>query len=254
MRQTVTTLTQLRRAHLLQPGTLRGWWRFHDLLRLYAAERLAEEDNREEVDAAIDRMLNCYLNATQAASRYFDPRVVPEKRSGRFNTRQEALCWLDIELPNLVAAVTFADYTSHPAHTRDLTLALAAYFALRKHWDSWINTHKLALGALRNLGDRYGEGQVLNNLGAAYRELRRYDEAIACHQQALSILRDIGDQHGEGQVLNNLGAAYRELRRYDEARNCWREALNLWKGLHDPSATEVSDEVRRSLSELACNK
>ena len=60
-------------------------------------------------------------------------------------------------------------------------------------------------------------GQTLNNLGIAYRELRRFEEAIACYQQSLAIFREIGDRHGEGLALNNLGNAYRELRRFEEA-------------------------------------
>ena len=71
------------------------------------------------------------------------------------------------------------------------------------------------------------EGRALNNLGVAYRELRRFEEAIGCYQQSLAISRETGDRHGEGQTLNNLGDAYQELRRFEEAITCYQQSLAI---------------------------
>ena len=48
---------------------------------------------------------------------------------------------------------------------------------------------------------------MLNNLGIALREVRRFDEAITAHQDAAAIFRETGDRHGEGTALTNLGLA-----------------------------------------------
>jgi tetratricopeptide (TPR) repeat protein len=76
-------------------------------------------------------------------------------------------------------------------------------------------------------------GQALNNLGAAYAELRLFEEAIDCCQQALAIFRETGDRYGEGLALSNLGFAYRELRQPGQAAECWREAAAAMRDAGD---------------------
>ena len=90
-----------------------------------------------------------------------------------------------------------------------------------------------ALVICRETGDRDGEAQTLNNLGEAYRELRRFEEAIGGYQESLVIRRETGDRHGEAQTLNNLGEAYPELRRFDEAIECLKESLVIRRETRD---------------------
>ena len=85
----------------------------------------------------------------------------------------------------------------------------------------------------RETGDRYGEGQALNNLGNAYQELRRFEKAVGCHERALVICRETGDRCGEGQALNNLGNAYQELRLSDRAAVSWRDAAAAMRDAWD---------------------
>ncbi|MFI1334059.1 hypothetical protein ACH4U7_28935 [Streptomyces sp. NPDC020845] len=54
--ETGPALRRLRRSHLLEPGDAHGRVRFHDLTRLYARERLADEPEPER-RAALDRFL-----------------------------------------------------------------------------------------------------------------------------------------------------------------------------------------------------
>ena len=75
--------------------------------------------------------------------------------------------------------------------------------------------------APRNVGDRYGEGTALNNLGPALLEVRRFDEAITAYQQDLDIGRETGDRHGEGIALNKLGNAKRQAQG-SRRRRFWR--------------------------------
>ena len=75
--------------------------------------------------------------------------------------------------------------------------------------------------APRNVGDRYGEGTALNNLGLTLRQVGRFDEAIAAHQHAADIFRETGDQHREGIALNKLGNAKRQAQG-SRRRRFWR--------------------------------
>jgi tetratricopeptide (TPR) repeat protein len=225
-------LVALRRAHLIQRAPSQGCYRFHDLLRLYAAERSEQDDPPLANGAAIRRLLDYYLNHARDAGHHLDPQLA-DPQSARLVDRPAALAWLDAERPNLVAAVGLAADTGHDGHARDIPLALFGFFDLRKHWAAWIATHQIALSSARRLSDRRGEGVVLNNLGVAYRQRRRFDEALACHAQALEISTSTGDRHGEGRALNNSGITYRELRRFDDALACHQQAVAICRDISD---------------------
>jgi tetratricopeptide (TPR) repeat protein len=89
------------------------------------------------------------------------------------------------------------------------------------------------LAIRRETGNRYGEGTTLNNLGNAYRELRRFEEAVDCSQQSLAICPETGDRYGEGQIMENLGIAYQAMRQPGRAAECWREAAAAMRDVGD---------------------
>jgi tetratricopeptide (TPR) repeat protein len=225
-------LVALRRAHLIERAPSQGCYRFHDLLRLYAAERSEQDDPPPANGAAVSRLLDYYLDNARSAGHHLDPQLA-DPGPARLIGRPAALAWLDAERPNLIAAVSLAADTGHDSHARDIPLALFGFFDLRKHWAAWIATHQIALSAARRLGDRRGEGVILNNLGVAYRQRRRFDEALACHHRALAIYRDVSGRHGEAEALYNLGNTYEELRRFDDAVACFQQALTLYQDVGD---------------------
>ena len=231
--QTHRLLDRLRRAHLVQPGTTRGYFRFHDLLRLYAADSSTSEDDDIDRDAAVERLLAYYLITTRAAITYLDPQMTVPAHSDPFVNRQHALSWLDIERPTLVAAVTLARDTNQPTVTTDLSQALFRYFDLRKDWTDWLTTHQLALAATRRLGKRQTEGRTLNNLGIAHHQMGQFDEAQACHQSAVDIAREVGDRRGEGHALNCIGIVQHRSRRFDEALDCYQQAVKIARETDD---------------------
>ena len=57
----------------------------------------------------------------------------------------------------------------------------------------------------RDLGDRLGQAEALNDLGVVQRQTGDYPAAAASHQQALELFRDLGDRHGQASALNDLG-------------------------------------------------
>lgn len=93
--------------------------------------------------------------------------------------------------------------------------------------------HEEALRIYREVGDRGGEGVVLNHLGWAYNALGRKKEARQYCEQALDILREIGDRAGESRVLNNLGRIYNVLGQRELAREYHEEALKIYRELGD---------------------
>jgi tetratricopeptide (TPR) repeat protein len=225
---------QLRRAHLLQPAsataTSRGRWSMHDLLRVYAAEQAASDKERE---VAFDRLLKYYLTTAQAANEHVDARFSTQRRAGGFATRQQALAWLDTELPNLVGAVSLAHATGRDAEVLALCDALHDFFELRQHCHDWIATQRLALAAARHLKSRSIEGLVLNRLGRAYQRMYRPEDAAPFHQQALEIFQDLADRLGQAEAWGNLGSTYRLAEQHDESTRNYQRALEMYRELGD---------------------
>ena len=212
-------------------------YKFHDLLRVYAAERAMAEEPRPDRDAAVGRLLRWYMRtsdaaATAVASDRYNVPLEPAKRVDAdpapltFTTAGDALSWYDGERVNLVAATRQAsEYGLHDVAWR-LPAPLFVVFQSRNNWVDCISTHRVALDSARRLGNRQGEAWILNNLGYAL-GITGDSDSIGCLEQALSIRREIGDRIGEAQAANNLADAYRALGRRQEALELLHRALDL---------------------------
>ncbi|HKS99320.1 MAG TPA: BTAD domain-containing putative transcriptional regulator [Rugosimonospora sp.] len=221
--RTAESLETLTSAHLIaETGPDR--FGFHDLLRTYAAE-CATADEPEPVRAAVTRrILTWYLHTADAAVRTFSPAnarpsLAPEDACAplAFGSRSQALTWCETELPNLVAATVTARNGGENVIAWQLPVILWDFFSRRKHWAAWLTTHRIGLAAARQIRHREGEAWVLNMLGPAYRDLKRFDEALDCFQRARRIWQATGALVGQGWTLYNTGDTLREIGRYEEA-------------------------------------
>jgi tetratricopeptide (TPR) repeat protein len=214
-------------------------YRMHDLLRVYAAERAAEEDTPAARQAAIQRLLSWYLHTADAACsilRPHRPRIkldppVTGSRPGDFASYEEALEWCERERVNLVPATRLAAAIGDHLTAWQLPAALIDYFYLRKPWHDWITTHEIGLDSARVLGDSPGEAGMLTGLGVAYYDIRRVDDAIDCLEQARPTWRRLGFTLQEAFTLYALGAAYQDTGRLTEALGHLEHSLSLWRKL-----------------------
>jgi hypothetical protein len=107
-RETRRLLDALRRAHMLEPGSPRGYFKFHDLVRLYAEDRLQFDEDEACRRAARTRLATYYYNsACEAHCRLSD------ETSTRFESLADAHNWVMLEQENFrsVAAID-ADFES----------------------------------------------------------------------------------------------------------------------------------------------
>jgi len=218
--------------HLLESVTT-DRYRFHDLLRVYAAERAEADLPAAERDAAVTRLLTWYMRTADAAASAVSPHrynipLEPAADSAplAFADVDDALAWYDSERTNLVAATRQAAGFGLDEVAWRLPAPLFTMFNRRGNWADCIATHRVALESARRAGHRPGEAWVLNNLGEAL-GFTRETEGIAHLEQALMIRREIGDRKGEAQTANNLADAYVILDRKDEALDLLRRALEL---------------------------
>ena len=217
--------------HLLESVAL-DRYRFHDLLRVYAAERAEADLDAAERDAAAGRLLGWYMRTADAAAtavsphRYNIPLAGTDAPALGFAAAEDALAWYDSERANLVAATRQAAAQGLDEIAWRLPAPLFAIFDARDNWADLIATHRIALEAARRAASRPGEAWILNSLGEAL-GITGDSEGIGCLEQALAIRGEGGDRKGEAQAANNLANAYQKLGRTEEALGALHRALDL---------------------------
>ncbi|MEU6195742.1 tetratricopeptide repeat protein [Streptomyces sp. NPDC047061] len=226
-------LRALTRAHLVDRGSGRAWWRLHDLVRAYGMGVVAGDAGlREEGEAARERVLRLYLRWAYAADqrlRWLPGRAEPE----RFSNRSQALAWLDGERVGLVAAVLWASEKLLRGEAVLLARCLAEYLDWRRYFDDKITITRAAQEAAHCSGDRDGEASMWTSLGIALDEGGRAREAIDAHTRARDLFRAVGNRHGEAGACLNLGVALREAGRVKEAIDVHVTACRLFQAIRD---------------------
>ena len=230
-------LDSLVRAHLIQPsGPTR--YGMHDLLRAYAAQLAATEDENQGREAMAS-MFDYYLAACAAAMDGLAPAGRDRRPSSppsavpvpALEDRTVARAWLDAEL---AALTTIAAYTaSHGWSGYSIRLAATLRRYLYGHDAEAFIVHSHALESARSCNDRAAQADALTSLGALHTNQGRYQEAVVCYQQALTLARDIGDHRARARALGNLGIIHARQANYQLAADHMNEALTFHRELGD---------------------
>jgi tetratricopeptide (TPR) repeat protein len=219
------SLSELVRYSLVEWNPEAERYRMHDLARLFAAERLGEEER----EAGQRRHAAHYAAVLSAANALY-------LQGGE--SLLQGLALFDLEWDNVQAGQAWA---AERAGEDDEAARLCSVYPdagtyclnLRQHPREWIRWLEEALDAARRLEDREAEGNRLGNLGLAYADLGQVERAIEYHQQALAIAHEIGDRRGEGNRLGNLGLAYADLGQVERAIEYYQQALAIAREIGD---------------------
>ena len=210
-------------AHLLEsPEPYR--YRFHDLLRVYAADRARTQETEQRRGDAVTRLLTWYLHTAEAAAVVISPqhtRVPLGPPDGairplHFTTLEDAIAWCETERAGLLAATRLAAASGLHEIAWKLPAAAMSFYYRRSHWGDWVAAHQTGLDSARALGDRGAQAWMLNNLGMAFGVQHR-PECVEFLEQALKLYRAVGDLRGEARVEYNVANAWFDLGRYAEA-------------------------------------
>jgi len=221
---TAATAATLVHANLLQSaGPDR--YRFHDLLRVYAAEQADTQEPVPDRESSLRGLLAWYLRGAVAAARLISPHRrlppldTPDRSPGLpvFGSAEDAVRWFDAEYANLVAALDVAGRHSWHDIVWKLAIALWDVCHLRGHNSDLIATHEQALTSARQLRDRAAEGWLLSHLSVAYSDTGLPEKAVDCLRQALTIDRETGNRRSEAVNLVNLGYAYHTQNLFEQA-------------------------------------
>ncbi|KUP97973.1 NB-ARC domain-containing protein [Thermobifida cellulosilytica] len=188
-------------------------YRLHDLLRLYAAERLRQEESEEEQTAALRRLAGWYLRAVDNARAVTHPHfravAVPQDVEPAevpvFDSTEEAIAWFDEEYANLLDVLGLA--AERGQHDLAWRLPVLSYplLELRGHWRHWREAHLRGVESARRAGDGHGLARNLLGLGDAEWVLGRNREALERYRAALDALPEEGDGWIEGFALRQIG-------------------------------------------------
>jgi tetratricopeptide (TPR) repeat protein len=213
-------------------------------------------DTAQNQCQAEHRVLAWYLHSADAADRVLTPHrayrapldpVPPSCLPQVFTDRHEALRWSEAELVNLVAATRRASDTGKHDTAWKLPAVLWSVCYLGAHSTEWISLCEFALPAVRQTGERSGEGWILYSLGIAHRDNRQIDKSIGHFQNAVALWRSIGYRWGEAAALHKLGDTYARQQRWDEAINLLEQSLIISQELGERWGTGY---VLKSLGDI----
>jgi tetratricopeptide (TPR) repeat protein/DNA-binding XRE family transcriptional regulator len=235
----------LTRTHLIQPA---GPDRYdmHDLLRAYAAD-LAAHDEDQARREALTRLFGYYLAACAAAMDWLAPaerhhRPAPPPVATPvpgFGGREEARAWLDAELATVQAVAAYTAGHGWPRHTIRLAQTLHRYID-GVHDTAGLTICHHALEAAAECGDQAARARTLTTLGTIYGRQGRYGQAADCHTEAIALAREAGDRLTQVWALGNLALIHDQQGRYPQAARCNRQAIALYTELGDVTGQAIA--------------
>ncbi|GAV42308.1 ATP-binding protein [Streptomyces acidiscabies] len=250
--ETAARAEELTDAGLLQSDPVAERYRFHDLLKLYAAELTESEDTAEALDRTADWMLR---RATTAAL-HFD---VDHERTSEGDPdpdsaptgREEARAWLEAERAQWLAALHRAHETGRHRQVLDAARAMHWFSDLNQHWEQWVEVFLLSSNSARQLGSRQEEAVHLNYLAWAY-NLCVHDPraALPAAVEALAAARECGDGLQQGWALGYMAGGLHRLGRVDEAEERLREATGCLAPQESPQARLAELSLLNALGTL----
>ncbi|MEU3660435.1 helix-turn-helix domain-containing protein [Streptomyces sp. NPDC032940] len=255
--EAVARAEELTDAGLLQSDADTERYRFHDLLRLYAAEQVEAEDGPAVRDAALDRTAAWMLRRATAAALHFDvdhertaQQGDPEPETAPAG-RDEARAWLEAERAQWLAALRRAHDAGRHREVLDTAVAMHWFSDLNQHWEQWVEVFRRSSDAARALGSRREEAVHLNYLAWAC-NLCVHDPhaALVSADAALTAARECGDGLQEGWALGYGAGALHRLGRVEEAQERLREGARRLASQDSPQGRLAELTILNSLGTL----
>ncbi|MBE1493211.1 tetratricopeptide (TPR) repeat protein [Amycolatopsis lexingtonensis] len=221
--ETRPLLAALVSAHLIEPAA-GGRYRFHDLLRAYAASQAHHHDTSGDRHQALESLLAWYTHTVCTADQYFFhlrtqmPAVVAEpSHPHSFSSHDEAWAWLTSERTNILAALQHAADRQLDHHT--VPLAHACRFLASGAGDRKIDCYTAGIAAAQRVGNRVQEAVLLLIRGEAETYSGRWEKSRIDFDRAVTLAEQLDDRgllakalHGHSNLLVQQGKFAEALR------------------------------------------
>jgi transcriptional regulator with XRE-family HTH domain/tetratricopeptide (TPR) repeat protein len=218
-------LSELTRASLVTERTP-GRYTLHDLLRVYARDLICGHDPDHTRHAALTRLLDHYTHTAHTAARLLNPHrdpiplrltpPSPDCHPEHLADAEQAMAWLTVEHPVLLAALRQAVDAGSDTRTWQLAWALSTFLNRRGHWHDLAAAWRAALSAADRLADPAAQAYAHRLLGATAILLSRHADADRHLGHALDLYAE--SQNGVGQADTHRNVAYLAERLDDHER------------------------------------
>jgi tetratricopeptide (TPR) repeat protein len=220
-------------ANLLQ--NLGGRVRFHDLVRLHAAQSAALESTPGERRETLLRLSEFYLRATTRAEEILTPthRILereyqfPAPDEPSFDDAQAALDWLEAQRTNLMGVLRACAEQELHAMVWQLAEAMWPLFLRLRYAQDRLEAQLLGLDAARAQGSAAAEGIFLTSLAGTLGDAGRLEESVTYNRQAVDLYEAGGDQRGLAQAYNGMAKDLLKLGDLRQAEEFFTRALRL---------------------------
>jgi DNA-binding SARP family transcriptional activator len=243
-------LDDLLRAQLIETsGTGHGLmtrYRFHELVRLFARERMAVEEPASEQQAALERVLGALLHLAEAAAARLNSIgtlslhgsarrwPLPPQLTGQLV--RDPTAWFERERGTLVAGVRQAAAAGLTELCWSLAMSAEAGFETRTYLSDWLHICEVALEATRQAGNVRGQAATLYSSGCLHQEVGRLDVARRDLDAAAQLFRQAGDDAGFAHAIRGIAGIDRINGRLDLAADKLGQALAILRRTGDEMA------------------
>ncbi|MGP4112709.1 tetratricopeptide repeat protein [Streptomyces sp. 4N509B] len=233
------TMEELTEAQLLEAmghdvfGEAR--YRFHDLVRDYAAERLVTEVPEHDRRAALDRIVGFCLHQAGQIERLLLPGShrpprrtalwVPPGADDEEAAAEDVLARFATEYEFHMCVVREALAVGATVPAAELASKVVTYQDSRALWNEWENLQVPVLEACRRDGDEMSEAVTLADLALLRRLQGRLEQAERDGRRALVIFSQAGEHAATASCLSDLGWLHRVRGEHEQARTHLRQAL-----------------------------
>lgn len=206
---------------------------FHDLIRLFAQDRLYAESDEPERQGALRRMGGAWLSLVMRAHQAHFGHAALAGSAPRWNVPEshaltllaEPLEWIDSERENLSLVVEDLAQQGEHECAWQIAVNLAPFYEARGYLDDWTRTHSKALTAVRRADNARGQAALLFSLGALHVNRRQLPQAQESLLSALEIFQQQADSAGMGLCHRDLGLMAKLVGDNEEAMRRFERAL-----------------------------
>ncbi|MEV0161947.1 ATP-binding protein [Nonomuraea fuscirosea] len=222
---------------LLQDNTS-GRYRFHDLVRLFARDRLQQEEPAAECDALTVTLTSWLLRTATTAGRWFEPGYgVPDQAgpdAAELSSPEEADHWLRVNADNWLGALRHGASIGHFAAVLDCAESMDWFSDRWMHAPHWYEVFTLGAEAAAALDDPARQATQLNMLAWVHLLPRDDPEATLRYTaQARELATRSGASIQIALAHHHAGGALRRLGRLDEAIASETQAAEIHKSNGD---------------------
>ncbi|MEU8056067.1 ATP-binding protein [Microbispora bryophytorum] len=223
---------------LLQDGAS-GRYRFHDLVRLFARDRLQAEDTAAERDALIETVASWLLRmATTTAGRWFEPAYGcpdrPDADLTELSSPEQADRWLRVNVDNWLGALRHAASSGLHSAVLDCAESMNWFSDRWMHAPHWYEVFTLGAEAAAVLGDPARQAKQLNMLAWVHLVPRDdLETTLRYTAQAIDLATRSGATVQIALAHHHAGGALRRLGRLDEAIAAETQAARIHKANGD---------------------